>query len=76
MNRILAILSIAILITGCAGTPHLTSPNGKIALDINQDSTTTLTVKYVNGNISENLFTISSLGVMTSDSANVSNNFH
>lgn len=43
MNRILAILSIAILITGCAGTPHLTSPNGKIALDINQDSTTTLT---------------------------------
>lgn len=75
MNRILAILSIAILITGCAGTPHLTSPNGKIALDINQDSTTTFTVKYVNGNSSENLFTISSLGVMTSDSANVSNNF-
>lgn len=69
MKPIIALVPLAILFLSCsAGHPDLTSPNGRIALSMRDDSITTFVVERIDDGTPETLFTITSAGVMISDS--------
>jgi len=69
MNHIATLLFLAVLFVSCSDIPRdIISPNGKIAVEVNQDSITTFTVQRVGDGTTENLFIISSAGIITNDS--------
>lgn len=69
MKTISAILSTAVICTACStGQPGIVSPNGEIAVSVRQDSTTVFIVERMEDGVADTLFTISSVGIMTSDS--------